>query len=94
MLCHLTLCDSFEAANKAHVIGTTPKFTSGLYAPTSLYDLIEDVYERERRAREGDKYDVGVVDWHKHIWPLLRCPSLLSWVNIQANTGHGTQINC
>ena len=72
---------------KARVIGTTPKFANGIYAPTSLYDLMEEVYEREKRKKPG--YDVGPVDWHKDIWPLLQRPPLLSWVNIQADGGHG-----
>ena len=77
---------------KARVIGTTPKFTNGIYAPTTLYDLIEEVYEREKRKEPG--YDVGPVDWYKHIWPLLRRPPLLSWVNIQADGGHGKRFIC
>jgi hypothetical protein len=72
---------------KARVIGTAPKFTNGIYAPTTLYDLMEEIYEREKRKKPG--YNVGPVDWHKHIWPLLRRPPLLSWVNIQADGGHG-----
>ena len=77
---------------KARVIGTTPKFTNGIYAPTTLYDLIEEVYEREKRKEPG--YDVGPVDWYKHISPLLRRPPLLSWVNIQADGGHGKRFIC
>ena len=71
----------------ARVIGTTPKFANGIYAPTTLYDLMEEIYEREKRKQPG--YDVGPVDWYKHIWPLLKRPSLLSWVNIKANGVHG-----
>ena len=48
---------------------------------------MEEVYEKEKRKKPG--YDVGPVDWYKHIWPLLRRPPLISWVNIQANGGHG-----
>ena len=44
------------------MIGTTPKFANGIYAPTSLYDLMEEVYEKEKRVKMGDKYDVGEVD--------------------------------
>ena len=74
---------------KARVLGTTPKFANGIYAPTSLYDLMEEVYEREKRVKMEDKYDVGEVDWYRDIWPLLQRPPLLSWVNGQANNGHG-----
>uniref|UniRef100_A0A8H8CET3 Iminophenyl-pyruvate dimer synthase domain-containing protein n=1 Tax=Psilocybe cubensis TaxID=181762 RepID=A0A8H8CET3_PSICU len=80
---------SVDAQGKARVIGTTPKFANGIYAPTSLYDLMEEVYERKKRAAQGDSYSVGDVSWYKHIWPLLQRPPLLSWVNGQANGGHG-----
>ena len=50
---------------------------------------MEEVYEREKRAREGDQYDVGAVDWYDHVWPVLQRPPLLSWVNIMADEGHG-----
>jgi len=50
---------------------------------------MEEVYEREKRTREGDQYNVGAVDWYDHIWPLLQRPPLLSWVNIMADGGHG-----
>jgi hypothetical protein len=80
---------SFDAPNKARVIGTTPKFANGIYAPTTLYDLMEEVYESAKRAKDGPKYDVGVVGWYEHIWPLLQRPPLLSWCNGQANGGHG-----
>lgn len=78
--------------SNARVIGTTPKFANSIYAPTSLYDLMEEVYEKPKReaAQKNNKpYDVGEVDWYKHIWPLLQRPPLLSWVNGQANGGHG-----
>jgi hypothetical protein len=78
---------SYDITVKARVIGTTPKFANGIYAPTTLYDLMEEVYEKEKRKKPG--YDVGPVDWYKHIWPLLRRPPLISWVNVQANGGHG-----
>ena len=50
---------------------------------------MEEVYEREKRNLKKSRYDVGPVDWYKNIWPLLRRPPLLSWVNINANGGHG-----
>ncbi|KAI9511269.1 hypothetical protein F5148DRAFT_374656 [Russula earlei] len=83
----------FVPREAARVIGATPKFAFGIYAPTSLYDLMEDVYEREKRTSFGEAYDVGVVGWYKHIWPLLQRPSLISWVNGQANRGHGPNAN-
>ena len=50
---------------------------------------MEEVYEKENRLKLGNQYDVGQVDWYKHIWPLLQRPPLLSWVNTQADGGHG-----
>jgi len=50
---------------------------------------MEEVYEREKRVKMGGEYDVGKVDWYRDIWPLLQRPPLLSWVNGQANGGHG-----
>lgn len=44
---------------------------------------MEEIYERGRREREGEKYSVGQVEWYKDIWPLLQRPPLLSWVNVQ-----------
>lgn len=55
----------------------------------SLYDLMEDIYEKDRRDQAGDQYDVGEVGWYQHIWPLLQRALLLSWVNIMADRGHG-----
>jgi hypothetical protein len=50
---------------------------------------MEDVYERQKRAKLGDKCDVGQVEYYEHVWHLLKCPALLSWVNSTANGGHG-----
>ena len=41
---------------------------------------------REKRKKPG--YNVGAVDWNKHIWPLLRRAPLLSWVNIKTDGRH------
>ena len=74
---------------KARVIGTTPKFTNGIYAPTTLYDLMEEIYERVIRKNEGQGYDVKKPDWYEHIWPLLKRSCLLSWVNIKFDGSYG-----
>jgi len=82
----------FNVPGAARVIGTTPKFANGIYAPTSLYDVIEDVYESKKRENLKESYEVGDVDWNRHIWPLIQRPPLLSWVNGQANGGHGKHL--
>lgn len=71
------------------MVGTTPKFANGIYAPTTLYDVMEEIYEQVKRERDGPNYKVDPVDWYRDIWPLLERPPLLSWVNGQANGGHG-----
>ncbi|KAF9483975.1 hypothetical protein BDN70DRAFT_954169 [Pholiota conissans] len=86
---HLPTAKSFSPSTRARVIGTTPKFANGIYAPTTLYDVMEEIYEQPKRTAAGAAYDVGPVDWYKDIWPLLVRPPLLSWVNGQANGGHG-----
>ncbi|KIJ40737.1 hypothetical protein M422DRAFT_32162 [Sphaerobolus stellatus SS14] len=73
--------------SKARVIGTTPKFANGIYAPTTLFDVMEDIYEQVKRTKSG--YDIGEVEWYRDVWPLLQRPALLSWVNGQADGGHG-----
>jgi hypothetical protein len=82
----------FEPVHKARVIGTTPKFSTAIYAPTSLYDLMEDIYE-EKARREPNYLRNLKVEWYRDIWPLLQRPPLLSWVNGQANNGHGERAN-
>ena len=86
----LFACNRFTPDHSARVIGTTPKFSTEIYAPTSLYDLMEDIYETE--ARKDPNYKLN-VEWYRDIWPLLQRPSLLSWVNGQANNGHGASVN-
>lgn len=85
---------SMQPLYKARVIGTTPKFANGIYAPTTLFDLMEDVYERKGRANAGESYEIGEVEWYRDIWSLLQRPALLSWVNGQANGGHGRSFRC
>lgn len=82
---------SFTAPSRARVISTTPKFAHGfgMDAPTTLYDLIEDIYEQPKRKAQGTAYKVPTPGWYEHIWPLLRRPVVLAWVNGQANGGHG-----
>ena len=74
--------------NKSTIIMAPPKFTSGLQCSTSLLELIEDVYERQKRNLPG--YDVGQVNFYRDIEPLFRRLYLNSWTNSRANEGHGT----
>ena len=73
---------------KTIVISAAPKFTNGLRCITSLYDVIEDVYERPRR--HDRHYDCGEVYYDSDIRPIIDSVHLMSWTNLKANEGHGT----
>ncbi|CAE7234192.1 unnamed protein product [Rhizoctonia solani] len=73
--------------NRATIITAPPRFASGTHAATTLYELIEDIYERPRRKEAG--YDVGIVDYYRDIHPLFKRIYLLSWTNKTALEGHG-----
>jgi hypothetical protein len=74
--------------NRATIITAPPRFGHGLQSPTTLLELIEDIYERHKRDQPG--YDVGEVDYFRDIDPLFQRMYLNSWVNFRANEGHGT----
>jgi hypothetical protein len=74
--------------NGATIMTTLPRFASGLHCPTTLLELIEDVYERPKRNAD---YDVGEVNFYRDIDPLFRRMYLNSWTNLRANEGHGMQ---
>lgn len=51
---------------------------------------MEDIYEAKARKDNPNYLRDLKVEWYQHIWPLLERPPRLSWVNGQANQGHGT----
>ncbi|CAE7151084.1 unnamed protein product [Rhizoctonia solani] len=69
--------------NRATIITGPPRFSSGTHAPTTLYELIEEVYERPRRREAGDAYKVGDVVFYRDIYPMFKRIYLLSWTNNQ-----------
>lgn len=75
--------------NRATVITAPPHYAHGNHCPTTLYELIEDIYERQKRSKEGGRYDVGEVNYYKHIDPIFRRMYMNSWTNFRANEGHG-----
>jgi len=77
----------YQVKNHATIISAPPKFTNGPHCPTTLLDLIEDVYEREKRAKPG--YKVPPVNYYEHIDPMFRGMYRNSWTNFRANEGHG-----
>lgn len=84
----VVLSVAIPVQNKSTIITAPPKFTSGLHCPTTLLELIEDVYERQKR--KSSSYDVGEVVFYRDIDPLFRRMYLNSWTNFRANEGHGT----
>ncbi|CAE6452408.1 unnamed protein product [Rhizoctonia solani] len=72
--------------NRATIMTAPPRFASGTHCPTTLYELIEEVYEQPKR---GEGYDVGDVVYYEHIYPLFDRGYLMSWTNRSANQGHG-----
>ena len=81
--------EEYQSTLKTIVIGGPPKFASGMYCPTPLYDLIEDIYKRPARAALGHTYDCGPVYYDEHIEPIFEGVRRLSWTNKKANEGHG-----
>jgi hypothetical protein len=76
-----------KVQNKATIITAPPRFASGTHCQTTLYELIEDIYERQRRGQPG--YDVGDVEFYRHIYPLFQRMYQMSWTNKKALQGHG-----
>ena len=51
---------------------------------------MENIWEGKKRVSEHWAYLNNLqVEWYEHIWPLLQRAPRLSWVNGQANNGHG-----
>ncbi|KAF8597165.1 hypothetical protein BDV93DRAFT_527603 [Ceratobasidium sp. AG-I] len=76
-----------KTQHKATVIAAPPRFASGTHCQTTLLELIDDVYERKLRSKAN--YDVGNVDFHRHIKSLFDRIYLMSWTNKHALQGHG-----
>ncbi|KAF9070235.1 hypothetical protein BDP27DRAFT_1324037 [Rhodocollybia butyracea] len=73
--------------NRATAITAPPKFTSGLQCPTTLLELVEEIYERKKRSEPG--YRKPDVVFHRDIAPLFNRIYQMSWTNFRANEGHG-----
>lgn len=74
--------------HKATILCGPPKFAWGIQSPTSLYDIIEDIYKEHANYEEHHE-----TDFFKDIWPVLSGTYKLSWVNEKAFQGHGTSLN-
>ncbi|KAF8208007.1 hypothetical protein K438DRAFT_1813258 [Mycena galopus ATCC 62051] len=69
---------------KATVLSAPPKFAWGIDSPTSLYDILENIYKNKTNYLEH----MG-TEFYKDIWPVLSGTYKLSWVNNKAYQGHG-----
>ncbi|KAM5533429.1 hypothetical protein V8D89_012867 [Ganoderma adspersum] len=70
--------------HKATILSGPPKFAWGVDSPTSLYDIMEDIYKKHAHYEEHSG-----TDFFKDIWPVLSGTYKLSWVNEKAFQGHG-----
>ncbi|KAG8993009.1 hypothetical protein FRB90_000814, partial [Tulasnella sp. 427] len=76
--------------NRSTVITAPPHFAHGNHCPTTLYELIEDIYERQKRSKADAGEDVAkVLYYYEHIDPLFKRMYMNSWTNFRANEGHG-----
>ena len=71
--------------SKAHVIVGPPDFAWGINTSTSLYDIVEDVYNKASPSFVPDP----TVQFYRDIWPVLSGTYNMSWVNKDAFQGHG-----
>ncbi|EJF58812.1 hypothetical protein DICSQDRAFT_172636 [Dichomitus squalens LYAD-421 SS1] len=70
--------------HRATVISAPPKFAWGIESPTSLYDILENIYNKQVKYEEH-----AGTDFYKDIWPVVSGTYKLSWVNEKAFQGHG-----
>ncbi|KAG1743607.1 uncharacterized protein EDB91DRAFT_1335740 [Suillus paluster] len=75
---------TFTALQKSTVLSAPPKFSWGIQSPTTLYDLLENIYN----DRIGWK-DHDYTQFYQDIWPVMHGSYALSWVNREAYDGHG-----
>lgn len=77
---------SVPARHRAHVVSGPPDFAWGINTPTSLYDIVEDVYNKASPSFVPD----STVQFYRDIWPVLSQTYNMSWVNNDAFQGHGS----
>ncbi|CCM05259.1 uncharacterized protein FIBRA_07469 [Fibroporia radiculosa] len=81
---HPDLAEILAALQKSTILVAPPRFVWGIQAPTTLYDLIANIYNKEK----GWKDHEGTL-FYWDIWPVLLSCYTLSWVNNEAYQGHG-----
>lgn len=65
-----------------------PNFAWGINCPTTLWDIVEDQYNKASQSFVADP----TVQFERDIWPVLECTYGLSWTNKTAFQGHGERI--
>ena len=68
------------------VVSAPPKVAWGAKAQTSLWDLMEEVYEQKKR---GPQYQVPEPNFYEHIWDIFDSTWVMSWLNEHAKWAHG-----
>ncbi|KAG2132996.1 hypothetical protein DEU56DRAFT_951148 [Suillus clintonianus] len=75
---------SFTALQKSTVLSAPPKFAWGIPSPTTMYDLIADIYHKKTGWEDHEH-----TQFYQDIWPVMHGAYALSWVNREAYDGHG-----
>ncbi|KAG1743634.1 uncharacterized protein EDB91DRAFT_1274175 [Suillus paluster] len=75
---------TFTAFQKSTVLSAPPKFAWGIQSPTTMYDLIENIYHERIGWKDHDE-----TQFYQDIWPVMHGAYTLSWVNNDAYHGHG-----
>ncbi|KAF8630501.1 hypothetical protein AX15_002872 [Amanita polypyramis BW_CC] len=77
----------FPARHKASITCGVPKFAWGIRSPTTLYDIVEDIYNKNGFPAPKDTV------FYRDIWPVLMTASDTVWVNSGAGRGHSSESN-
>jgi len=74
-----------DTVHKATVITGSPRFAWGVRSPTTLWDILEELY------KESDMKwtDHTGTNFYQDIWPNFYGTYTISWVHEKASQGHG-----
>ncbi|KAJ8591361.1 hypothetical protein M405DRAFT_860602 [Rhizopogon salebrosus TDB-379] len=75
---------SLTARQKSTVVSAPPKFAWGMQSPTTLYDLIANIYHEKTGWKDHEE-----TQFYQDIWPIMHGSYALSWTNRDAYDGHG-----
>lgn len=79
-----------DDGNGAFVACVPPNFCPGLFAPVTMYDIVNDVYHREKHLKK-----VKQPSFEEHIWPILERLHATQWVSqgVDMTFGNGSTLN-